>query len=461
MVATYARTRYINLPSGYIIYNDGSPDVQNAALSGLVRSGANSVVSNVNTPTTNSALAYLSTLPLDICGRVAKEYVETLIAKGSTTGAETAARALYLEEWQNSKRPEPGTACEAAEVAYKNAASSNQDPILSSALAFMKAYKSESPCAISAVDYVQAVVDGKKDAEAGLVAAKSFVKQIKNLAAQGKPTTDPICASAALAYASGSGKSSSPRGAAMIAFISKALETGNGYDPACNAAAEQFINSYESGKPELQSIFTAAKGFVKLYKNSATKISESPCAAATLEYISKNDITTPIGSAMQAFINKALETGNGYDPACSAAAEEFLSSYESGKLESAAIIAAATGFMKMHKNNPSLAAKSPCTAATKAYANAIPSSPNPALNAAMTAFIDEAILSNDDGVSPACGAAAEAYFNKFAAGAGNADALLAASTAFLKAADSDPNFNSESSCARAAEAYMSKFTNLV
>ena len=75
----------------------------------------------------------------------------------------------------------------------------------------------------------------------------------------------------------------------------------------------------------------------------------------------------------------------------------------------------------------------------------------------MFAFIDEAILSSDDGLDPVCGASAEAYFDAFEAGKGEAAANEAAAVAYVEAVDANPNFNPQSPCGRAAEAYIATF----
>ena len=113
---------------------------------------------------------------------------------------------------------------------------------------------------------------------------------------------------------------------------------------------------------------------------------------------------------MTAFIQKALEVGSSFDPACLASTETFL--------QTSSNVAAARDFMRVYASNPSLASKSPCAAATKAYAKAELASASTPTKAALLAFIDSAILSNDVGVDPVCAAAANAYFDSFVAGTG-------------------------------------------
>ena len=75
-------------------------------------------------------------------------------------------------------------------------------------------------------------------------------------------------------------------------------------------------------------------------------------------------------------------------------------------------------YIRVYASNPSLASKSPCAAATKAYAKAELESGNTPAKSALLAFIDSAILSNDVGVDPVCSAAANAYIDSFVAGTG-------------------------------------------
>jgi len=376
--------RYSYSSYGYNLYNPSYqhfvvprvtlPVVSNAYSQNIVPSLV-STYSNAKSPSALAALSYLkSGLAQDSCAQQATVYIETILAGGSPNQANAKAQEVYLRNYNAGQRSAAGSPCAAADIAFRQASATGQDPVLASALAFMQAYKSESPCFVSAKDYIEAIVAGKSHADANLRATKSFAHQIQNLAAQGKTTIDAQCLKSAQAYATSSSIPSSPNAAAMQAFISKALETGMGYDPVCYTAAEKFFQSYENGQPELNSNFAAAREFLKGYKNSPTPASKSPCAAATKAYAAATRIS--------------------------------------------------------------------------------PSSPN---QQALFAFIDEAILSNDDGLDPVCGASAEAYFDAFVAGKGEAAANEAAAVAYLEAVDANPNFNPQSPCGRAAQAYIATF----
>ena len=310
-------------------------------------------------PSADAALEFLNTLPLDTCGNQAKVFIEDILAGGSASSATAKAKAVYQADY--AEGASRNAACLAAEKAYKQAYANDKDPILASALAYMKAYKSESPCAVSAFDYVQAIASGGTHADANVAAMKSFIAQTKNLAAQGKSTVDPICSKAALAYASSTGDSS-PNTEAMRAFIAKALETGNGLDPVCLAAAEDVI--------EGKSNYAAAKTFVKLYKNNPTPAAQSPCAAAAKAYSAavKSSSTPGNQAAMIAFIDDAVsKDSNGLSPACEAAAEAFMAAFDTGASEAVATAAASKAFLAAVQENPSLAFDSSCAEAAKAF----------------------------------------------------------------------------------------------
>merc|ERR1712117_283183 len=120
-------------------------------------------------------------------------------------------------------------------------------------------------------------------------------------------------------------------------------------------------------------------------------------------------------------------------------------------------IAAARDYIRVYASNPTLASKSPCAAATKAYAKAELESGNTPAKAALLAFIDSAILSNDAGVDPVCAAAANAYIDSYVARTGEAAASEAAAVAYIGAVEANPQFNQNSPCGQAADAYIATF----
>merc|ERR1711925_28721 len=151
--------------------------------------------------------------------------------------------------------------------------------------------------------------------------------------------------------------------------------------------------------------------------------------------------SSPNAAAMQAFISKALETGTGFDRVCYRSAESFFESFEAGKPELESTFAAAREFLAGYRSSPTPASRSPCAASGKA----------------LLAFVDDAVFTNDDGLDPVCGASAEAYFDTYLAGAGEAAASEAAAVAYLEAVGASPDFDTESPCGRAAQAYIATF----
>lgn len=138
-------------------------------------------------PSAQAALSYLQeNVALDTCGEQTKAYIDIVINGGSRQ--EAAAIATQVYQRNHLARAALSPACLAAEVAWKNAVAAGRDPVLDSALAFMDASPSESPCYVSARDYVSAIVAGTEHTEANLQAAKSFANQIVNLAKQVRKT---------------------------------------------------------------------------------------------------------------------------------------------------------------------------------------------------------------------------------------------------------------------------------
>merc|ERR1711973_988618 len=327
-------TSYYNRYSPRVVL----PSTYSVATPTIVRN----VITEANSPSAKAALSYLSEgAGLDSCGEQTKAYVKVVLSGGSRQEATAVAQRVYQ---QNYGRAALSPACVAAEQAWKSAVAAGRDPVLDAALAFMNASPSDSPCAVSAKDYITAIVNGAEHSKASLAAAKSFAQQIVKLNQLGRSTVDPVCARAALAYAQSSDKPSTPHAAAMTAFIQKALEVGSSFDPACLASTETFLQSSSN-------------------------------------------------------------------------------------------IAAARDFMRVYASNPTLASKSPCAAATKAYARAELASASTPTTAALFAFIDSAILSNDVGVDP----------------------VWAAAVAYIGAVEANPQFNQNSPCGQAANAYIATF----
>merc|ERR1712227_1160334 len=172
----------VYLPS---IYN--KPSIVKAAPAPVAKAAP--LVNDVNSPTTQAVLSYLSEgSGLDDCGAITKAYVNIIASGGSRRDA--AAIAKQVCQQQNLGRQALSPACQAAETAWRAADASGRDQVLDAALAYINADPSDSPCKASARTYISAITGGATNQDAGLRAAESFASKISALASQGKSTID-------------------------------------------------------------------------------------------------------------------------------------------------------------------------------------------------------------------------------------------------------------------------------
>jgi hypothetical protein len=287
----------------------------------------------LTTPSGVAALAYLKTVGArDICARSAEVYLETLQRGGSADEAAAAATASYQTDIADGLEVEPGSACEASDVAWRAAAAAGTDPLVASARAFMASWpgtKAGNPCALSGTEYVNSILAGSTHLTANLKAAKVFASAIQKLAASGQELRDPACAVAAGAYLEATtDKPSPPNAAATIAFIEKAFAgTSFQFDPVCWKSAEAFITAYSSGSDELTSNLAAAEAFLEEFAAGGAGIpADSPCAAATVAYLQATPNAPSLANkaAMEAFIAKMIGGGPRQpDPVCAAATKAY------------------------------------------------------------------------------------------------------------------------------------------
>merc|ERR1711913_220636 len=206
------------------------------------------------------------------------------------------------------------------------------------------------------------------------------------------------------------------------------------------------------------SAITSFAGQIKKLADYGLPTIDSACLSTAQDYLATNQVSSsPLTSAMEAFVEKAVEIDVGYDPVCYAAADKFIESHISGKREDVSLQIAAKEFFSLYFSSPSLANRSPCAAAAKAYASSAASDPNSTINKAMLAFINDAMEKNHSGLDPVCSATGEAYFTAFLAGATEAAATKAAAIAFIEAVGVNPAFQMNSPCGKAAEAYIGQF----
>merc|ERR1711884_504101 len=209
-------------------------------------------------PGTAAALSYISkNFNLDSCGKNAKAYLDSIQAGNSREVASQAAAAVYQQNYAAGVPASP---------------------------AYMEASPSDSPCYVSAKEYIQATIAGYSDAN--LAAVKAFASQISTLAKQGKTTIDGACLEAAQAYSAASEIPSSATAAAMNAFIQRALQTGNiGYDPVCAAAGEAYIGAILEGASEKKAVEAAGAAFVSAVDFTPGFQMDSHCGKAAQAFM--------------------------------------------------------------------------------------------------------------------------------------------------------------------------------
>ena len=378
-------------------YIDPEPYVQEALNTKLNLDPRIIALRNSKSPSAAAALEYMHQISgNDMCAHSTEAFLEMILNGASPEEANAEATRVFIQEHNRGQKADSGSACEASIEAWQKAKKAGQDPILASAIAFMKKHpnvKNGNPCAISGVDYVKAVVDGKSHAEANRIAASSFTSTLISKAQKGEDMRDPACAAATKAfYHALEEKPSAPNAAAMMAFLDKTFSTEKfQYDPVCWKSTEAFWKSYDAGNDELTSNLAAAGAFLEEFARGSTVPVDSPCAAATRAYYANIEtLPSPANkAAMEAFMDKMIKDGaRTPDPVCAKSAMGYFNAYKAGKGEFEATLAAAEAFFEeFAKGGAGIPADSPCAAATVAYYNAVDKHPSPANKAAMEAFM--------------------------------------------------------------------------
>ena len=288
---------------------------------------------DTTSPSAAAALAYMKfTDGKDICARSTEAYLSKILSGGSVDEATADATSQYISDYNSGLRVEPGSACEASDIAWRKAEVEGNDPVVASAVAFMENWpgmKEGNPCAVSGKDYVNAILNGSTHLEANRLAAQGFADAFKKLAEQGKELKDPACAAATKAYFNAIPvKPSPPNAAAMLAFLDKALTSFSfEYDPVCWKSTEAFFDSFAAGKGELTSNLNAAEVFLDEFAKAGLSIpADSPCAAATRAYYQNipNPPSPPNKAAMEAFMDAMIAGGKREpDPVCAGATKAY------------------------------------------------------------------------------------------------------------------------------------------
>ena len=249
-------------------YIDPEPYVQKALNTKLNLDPRIVAQRNSKSPSAAAALEYMHQIASnDICAHSTEAFLEMILNGATPEEANAEATRVFIQEHNRGQKADSGSACEASIQAWQNAEKKGQDPILASAIAFMKNHpnvKNGNPCAVSGVDYVKAVVDGKSHAEANRIAANSFASTLIKAAQRGDDMRDPACAAATKAFFHAlPEKPSPPNAAAMMAFIDKTFSTQKfSYDPICWKSTEAFFTSYDAGNDELTNNLAAAEAFL-------------------------------------------------------------------------------------------------------------------------------------------------------------------------------------------------------
>jgi len=329
-----------------------------------------------NSPSAASALAYMKSVANDeLCGIPTQIYLENILNGKSKEVANAEATRYYINAYNKGARLVPGSACQAADVAWREAYVAGRDPTYESAVAFMKNWpgvKNGNPCAVSGVDYVNAIIAGKTHLEANKIAMTGFANAFKDLARKGKTLKDPACLEATKSFMAAIPNKPDPaNAAAFTAFMDKIFEGGAApFDPVCLASLEGFIDSYNSGDDLLTANLKSARAFFKAFNSGSSIPADSPCAAATLAYAKEiqKKPSPPNAAAMIAYITEAITKGKRkIDPVCAAATSAYWDAYIDKKNEALANEAAAVAYIEALDKNPRFDQTSACAKSAAAY----------------------------------------------------------------------------------------------
>merc|ERR1712222_169180 len=237
----YPTLRFPNRSGGSARLTAGGSGVPSGTTGNYI--GKQPSAKKVVKPSAESALAYMKVFfgEEDLCSASGLAYLENILKGKTGAEANAAAEAAYKAEWAKGTRLRPGSACEKADIVFKESYNSGKDTILDSALAFVNAWpglQEGNPCAVSGKAYMEAIIQGKSIDEAGLLSGKAFIKAFGDLA----------------------------RAGSAKAFIDATLTTSSsGYDPVCAASALAYMDAFAAGNDPLTSNLIATKAFYEEY----------------------------------------------------------------------------------------------------------------------------------------------------------------------------------------------------
>merc|ERR1712212_971715 len=337
---------------------------------------------------------------------------------------------------------------------------SSKSPSTAAALAYVNSVVKEGLCGEAAEAYVKAILNGESKKAAVAEATRAYITAFNSGERYEKGGACEAADKAWKVARVSGGKDHVLE--ATLAFIKKwpGVEDGN----PCAIAGTDYVKEILAGKSHIEANSAAMKGFIKAFKEKANKgasLNDEACHKASRAFFdavpTKSDPV--IGAGFAAFSDK-LFAGKGvvYDPVCLEAMETFIDSHAAGEDLLTSNLKAARSFFKAFVANPqTVPADSPCASATLSFAQTISKEPSSAANAAMLAYINEAIRKRDRVFDPVCGAASLAYWDAFIEKKDETAASEAAAVAYLDALETNPNFDENGACGRAAKAYMAEF----
>merc|ERR1711963_223848 len=202
---------------------------------------------------------------------------------------------------------------------------------------------------------------------------------------------------------------------------------------------------------------SAAKAFIGAFSKlakSGNAVVDPSCTKAAKSFIKNSDGPDSAASdAAQAFIGATLSSGSdGYGPVCTDAALAYMEAHANGKDQLTSTLLAAKTFYKSYTSSTPPNPSSPCVKAILAFAAKSPLSDSKS-NAAMAAFIDNAVENGNAVADPVCAAATLAFLEAKIAKSSDKEASSAAADAYIEANAANGGKRSEA-CRKAAEAYI-------
>merc|ERR1719471_944115 len=279
---------------------------------------------------------------------------------------------------------------------------------------------------------MESVLSGESGAKAS-EAAEIAYKAAWRAGARVEPGSP--CASAEASFRSSydSGKDTVTNAALAWAKSWPGLEEGN----PCSVSTSTYMESIIEGKSTNAAALSAAKAFVGAFANlakSGNAVVDTSCSKAAKTFIKNSSGPDFVAAdAAAAFIDATLSSSsNGYDPVCTDAALAYMNAYADGKDQLTSTLIAAKTFYKSYISGSPPNPSSPCVKANLAFAAKSPLGDSKS-NAAMAAFIDQAVEDGNAVADPACAAAADAYIEANAANGGKrSEACRKAAEAYIK-----------------------------